>query len=398
MKKILLYGSFVLLAASISACASTNPGYGGYNRPQAQISVNTFYNELDPYGRWMDYGNYGRVWIPNVGGDFRPYYTNGNWVYSDYGWTWNSNYNWGWAPFHYGRWMMDNSYGWMWIPGTEWAPAWVNWRSGGDYYGWAPMGPGGNIGVNINIPMNQWAFIPSRYMGDPYMSRYYVPYGNYNSFFGHTTIINNTYVINNRRYYRGPDVREVENITRRRIEPVRVVNNGRPGASLTRNEYRTYRPELNNGTVRPGAGNTRGDGTGQPVDNNRIGPRRNWDRGNVDNSRPMPTAPEGSRPRRILEQPSNGTVSPAPMPNNNNGEFRPRRVYEDRPSAPDRPTSSPAPTPSAPAPRRVFEQQPSQPRPQPQSQPRMETRPAPAPSSPSPSPAPPSRRAGATRG
>ena len=31
--------------------------------------------------------------------------------------------------------------GWCWIPGTTWGPAWVNWRWGGGYVGWAPMAP-----------------------------------------------------------------------------------------------------------------------------------------------------------------------------------------------------------------------------------------------------------------
>src|SRR2546426_4578479 len=31
--------------------------------------------------------------------------------------------------------------GWAWIPGEEWGPAFVQWRHGGDYVGWAPMPP-----------------------------------------------------------------------------------------------------------------------------------------------------------------------------------------------------------------------------------------------------------------
>ena len=32
------------------------------------ISFNVFYNELRPYGRWINSHSYGRVWIPNVAG------------------------------------------------------------------------------------------------------------------------------------------------------------------------------------------------------------------------------------------------------------------------------------------------------------------------------------------
>jgi len=77
-----------------------NDNYPDYdNSPQTD---QVFYDELSRYGRWVDYPDYGYVWVPNVGDDFRPYATNGNWVYSDYGWTWASDYDWGWATFHYG--------------------------------------------------------------------------------------------------------------------------------------------------------------------------------------------------------------------------------------------------------------------------------------------------------
>ena len=115
-----------------------------FRQIQAQnntIDYNTFYNQLSPYGQWIDYPEYGRVWRCNESG-FRPYYNNGYWVYSDYGWTWVSDYPWGWAPFHYGRWAFLSGYGWVWVPGYEWAPAWVSWCGADDYYGWAPLGPG----------------------------------------------------------------------------------------------------------------------------------------------------------------------------------------------------------------------------------------------------------------
>src|SRR3569833_588337 len=79
-----------------------NVPYPNYdNSPQTD---QVFYDELSPYGSWIDYPDYGYVWAPAVDNDFRPYATNGSWVYSDYGWTWASGYDWGWATFHYGRW------------------------------------------------------------------------------------------------------------------------------------------------------------------------------------------------------------------------------------------------------------------------------------------------------
>jgi hypothetical protein len=131
-----------MVALGATSCMSAYPPSRGqstaqinYNSPpqQGTVSLQVFYDELSPYGNWVSYNNYGFVWIPEAGLDFYPYSSNGKWVFTDTGWTWYSGYNWGWAPFHYGRWLYDNSYGWMWVPDTEWGPAWVTWRSGGDY-------------------------------------------------------------------------------------------------------------------------------------------------------------------------------------------------------------------------------------------------------------------------
>src|SRR5690554_3194351 len=109
------------------------------------VSMETFYEELSPYGVWIEDPQYGRVWRPDVDQDeFRPYYTNGHWEMTKYGNTWVSDYDWGWAPFHYGRWHHSSRRGWVWVPDVHWGPAWVSWRSGGGYYGWAPLGPGIN--------------------------------------------------------------------------------------------------------------------------------------------------------------------------------------------------------------------------------------------------------------
>jgi hypothetical protein len=93
----------------------------------ASVSIQVFYDELSPHGRWISYPQYGYVWIPGVDAGFRPYYTNGYWVSTDNGWLWMSDYDWGWAPFHYGSWFYDGAYGWIWVQGYHWAPAWVTW-------------------------------------------------------------------------------------------------------------------------------------------------------------------------------------------------------------------------------------------------------------------------------
>lgn len=216
MRRILLYSIISILLSGMFYInkASAQPG--------PDISVSDFYDQLSPYGRWIDNPQYGRVWLPQVDAGFVPYSTNGRWISTEYGNTWASDYDWGWAPFHYGRWTYDNYYGWMWIPGSEWAPAWVSWRSGGGYYGWAPLGPGMGINVSINIPILRWIFVPQRYIMQPRISLYSVaPRRNIN-FFNRTTIINNIYVNNNRRFFSGPGVRDMERHTGRRINTQRV--------------------------------------------------------------------------------------------------------------------------------------------------------------------------------
>ena len=106
-------------------------------------SYSTFYSKLEPYGDWMETGDYGYVFQPRQADqwrDWRPY-TNGHWVYTDAGWTWISDEQFGWATYHYGRWIRLRSVGWVWVPGEHWAPTWVSWRKGNDYVGWAPLPP-----------------------------------------------------------------------------------------------------------------------------------------------------------------------------------------------------------------------------------------------------------------
>ena len=235
-----------IIAFIIMLGASQNEG-----KAQSSISVSfqTFYDELSPYGRWIDYPEYGYVWSPSEGyRDFHPYRTGGHWVWSDnYEWMWVSDYDWGWAPFHYGRWLYDSYYGWVWVPDYEWSPAWVVWRGGGDYYGWAPMSPRISInhyfGNRYSVPSNYWCFAPRRYISSPRVSSYYVSTQQNNTIINNTTIINN-YSTSRDVYRTGPQRNEVEQYTGR-IEPVRINESERPGRSrLSNNEVTVYKPSV----------------------------------------------------------------------------------------------------------------------------------------------------------
>ncbi|MCO6497636.1 MAG: hypothetical protein J5I50_08235 [Chitinophagaceae bacterium] len=245
MKKIhyLILGAAMVIMGSCSF--SRNYAQNDYYTPGGGVTYQQFYDELSPYGNWIYNTQYGYVWSPFERG-FHPYSTNGRWVYTSFGWTWKSNYKWGWAPFHYGRWTYDNFYGWIWVPGYEWAPAWVVWGNSPGYYGWAPLGPGMNINIHINmIPNRNWCFVPSRYINSANLGKHYVRNSHNVTIINNTTIINNNYYDNstNRTYNAGPRVTEVERQTHQRIAPVRVVNRTTPGTSEIRNnEIAIYRP------------------------------------------------------------------------------------------------------------------------------------------------------------
>ena len=122
------------------------------------VGVDTFDDRLSPYGQWLIVPGQGRVWQPAieyVGEAFYPYGSDGQWVYTDAGWVFDSDLPFGWAVFHYGRWLLDPDYGWVWVPGRTWAPAWVTWRMGGEYVGWAPMGPRGAL----ELQRSSWLFV-----------------------------------------------------------------------------------------------------------------------------------------------------------------------------------------------------------------------------------------------
>jgi len=298
MKKLLPLIIFISIVSE--GCHTT---YVSSNQPppppppavEAGISYQTFYDELSPYGHWINYPTFGYVWMPSLGPDFRPYATNGHWVYSDIGWTWSSGYNWGWAPFHYGRWFYDQGYSsWMWVPGYEWAPAWVSWRRNTEYYGWAPLDPGYNTSVVGNMyspPAHYWNFVPQRYVSSPQVNNYYVNKEKNVTIVNNTTVINNTNTVvvnnttnnttnntynikgngNNVFINNGPSKNEVETVTHNTIQPVHIVNSSKPTPeTVNGNSIGMYRPPVrkfgaNNNSTTPTPHNPENYHTNPPV-------------------------------------------------------------------------------------------------------------------------------------
>ena len=230
--------------------------YGALNRAEASVapmnvSFQVFYDELSPYGDWVSDPTHGYVWIPYVDAGFQPYQTNGYWVNSRFGNTWVSLYDWGWAPFHYGRWFFTDYYGWAWVPGYEWAPAWVSWRTGRGYYGWAPLWPSVGVHVSVGFPMHHWVFVPRRRFLARNIYNYYIPQRNVAVIYNRTTVINNTYVYNNRTYVAGPSRTELQRVTRSNVPVYEVSNGRRPGRTLVENRsVQIYQPQLESANSR----------------------------------------------------------------------------------------------------------------------------------------------------
>ena len=217
---------------------------------QASMSFQIFYDQLSPYGMWVDYPNYGYVWIPNGDPGFSPYETAGHWVFTDDGWTWVSDYPWGWATFHYGRWDYDNVYGWFWVPDDKWGPAWVSWRSSPGYYGWAPLRPGISasmaFGSGYHEPNQRWIFVRDRDIARSDIGSHYINRTN------NATIINSPMVIVNTRkdatrkatYIAGPNRDDVQKVTHTTVNSVTIRETNQPGSHLSNGELQVYRPQV----------------------------------------------------------------------------------------------------------------------------------------------------------
>jgi len=176
---------FFAMAIAVLALSGARPV-----EARTDVSVDFFYDNLGSGGNWVEVGDYGYCWQPSVAStsSWRPY-SDGYWAYTDVGWTWVSYEDFGWATYHYGRWVRLQDRGWFWVPGREWGPAWVSWRTGGDYVGWAPLPPRGGgelvyesgpvnarVDIDFDIGPSYYNFVDVRYIGEPLLrERLYAP-------------------------------------------------------------------------------------------------------------------------------------------------------------------------------------------------------------------------------
>jgi uncharacterized protein DUF6600 len=308
-----------VLGTSSRALAQDEP----IPQPEGDFDVTTFDETLSPYGQWVDTGegpSDGRAWRPDpdvVGEDFQPYATGGRWVYSDWGWTWESDYPWGWAPFHYGRWALTPSWGWVWYPGTVWAPAWVDWRFGGGYIGWAPLPPVG-FAVVVQPWRPYWCFVPSNVFIYHDVWAYRLPVDRIHAAYAATVPVHQAVSYGRARWYAGPPVPQVEHAVGRPVPRVTGFTPPAPGR---------VQPVLpsTRGVAAPGA----------------LAPRPGQPFPGVSSPRPPP-APIGPRSSPAPAPSSGGSgwrapASPAPSP------------WRGGTPSPGGGTSAPRPPPSGPS-------------------------------------------------
>lgn len=218
-------------------------GVSVLQQARADVSVDYFYDNLSG-GNWIDVEGYGYGWQPDLAvndQNWRPY-ADGYWAYTDDGWTWISYEDFGWATYHYGRWANLSDYGWVWFPGEDldWGPAWVSWRTGGDYVGWAPLPPRGpgvvyagrpigpQVDIEFDIGPEYYNFCETRYIGEPVLRNYIAPRVQNVTYINNTVNVTNITVQNNVVYNYGPNY---EVLSAQSARPIQRLNIERQSAT-----------------------------------------------------------------------------------------------------------------------------------------------------------------------
>jgi hypothetical protein len=247
----------------------------------SNVSFQTFYDQLGDQGTWIQTDNYGYVFQPQESDPNWQPYSNGHWVYTDQGWTWVSDDSWGWATDHYGRWVNLDGIGWCWVPGYIWAPAWVSWRYGGGYCGWAPLPPDTEVGIDFGDDGGFFGFGFGFHIGGDCDTAYGIGPGCYNfcpvgdlgardyrpyyaNRYDNYRLINRTRNVTNlnvrngagpgrfgRVHAGGPSFAEVNAQSHTHVARVSLAASDRAGASsLHGHSLSVYAPNVDPGTIR----------------------------------------------------------------------------------------------------------------------------------------------------
>lgn len=218
--------------------------------PPPEVTVNYFYDQLSPYGSWVEVEGYGRCWRPSVAvvnAGWRPYCDNGYWVNTDAGWYWRSYYSWGWAPFHYGRWTSTPRFGWCWVPDCTWGPAWVAWREHDRYCGWAALPPyahwrpgvgivwagghRGHVDWGFGLSIGAFTFVGYDHFTDHHPWRHQPPRTEVVNIYNHSKVINNTVIVNKTTIINnGISKERITQVTHKPVQTVVLKDTSSPGA------------------------------------------------------------------------------------------------------------------------------------------------------------------------
>jgi len=227
-------------SAATSIAADVHIGPSG----RAAVDLGLFYDDLAPYGHWVQSASYGWVWSPRVTrAHWRPYLY-GHWAWTDWGWTWVSDEPYGWACYHYGRWVDDSDYGWEWIPGDQWGPSWVSWRASDDYVGWAPLPPGG---FDVSVASADFVFVPERQFLAPRVANFITPFDQVNGIFPRTRSFTNYQISNNRVFNAGVPVDRIQQAIGRPVPRFQVADQSfaqRHQTRIAQNRVAMFRPQV----------------------------------------------------------------------------------------------------------------------------------------------------------
>jgi hypothetical protein len=350
----------------------------------AEVTVNSFYDTLAPYGSWVDVGGYGRCWRPSVvvyNSGWQPYCDHGHWVYTDCGWYWSSDYSWGWAPFHYGRWFQHSRWGWCWTPDTVWGPSWVTWRYSNDYCGWAPLPPfavyregagffyrGLNVGFGFDfgLGINCFTFVPIGHFCDPHPRRFRATPTQVTQIYNHTTVINNFNGHGRNLANRGIDPEHITAVTHTPIRPVAIRNTTAPSGHGPRADQLSRdgstlvvnRPNFADNPTPGGNRNNRPTQSVSPAQNHSPQPNGNQSAPptrQIRQAQVPNTTPHGPQDRnefsvpnqtQRLSPPANYNSSPTTAPNHDNRTYSPRAWEQAPPPQPPRPNTYNSGTPA----------------------------------------------------
>lgn len=230
----------------------------GGELPQAQaetaITVDFFYDALEPHGEWIEVGDYGYCWHPReVTQEWRPY-TQGTWAYTDAGWTWISDEPHGWATYHYGRWVDVESAGWVWVPDTEWGPAWVSWRRSETHIGWAPLPPEASfrrtVGLSswvdsyYDIGPASYSFVELRNLGAPRLATVILEPRQNITIINETRNITKITYVNNVIVNEGPEYEVVSRVSAQPIRRLRLDRRADFGGDIRAVRSEQFRPTV----------------------------------------------------------------------------------------------------------------------------------------------------------